>query len=561
MKPLYGGQKMRLYGKIFILVTAVIAVSILFYCGDSTKIGKNVREDRSEVRKPYPATTALQPPMEQKARAGKRGMGVAGMVDDGTGGYRVPHDTEEYTRIYENEYKEAIKNPLSTFSIDVDTASYANVRRFITGNRMPYKDAVRIEEMINYFSYDYPEPGGKHPFSFISEISETPWNSGTRLLHIGLQGKKVSLKEIPPQNLVFLIDVSGSMSSPNKLPLLKKAFRLMVNQLRDRDRVAIVVYAGAAGLVLPSTSCSEKQRIIETFEKFNAGGSTAGGAGIKLAYRVAGENFIHKGNNRVILATDGDFNVGASNTGELVRMIEEKRKSGIYLTVLGFGMGNYKDSRMEQLADKGNGNYAYIDNLLEAKKVLVNEIGGTLQTIAKDVKIQIEFNPAKVREYRLIGYENRIMAAKDFDNDRKDAGEMGAGHTVTALYEIVLKNEKKGKNDLKYSTTKIREEALKSNEIATIKFRYKKPDGSKSILVVSPIEEKIVNLNESTDNFRFSAAVAQWGMILRDSKFKKNSSYRQVISLAKSAKGEDREGYRAEFIRLVEMTRALDTGK
>ncbi len=541
-------------------MTTVTAITILFYCGNSTKITKNIK-DESEVRKPYPATAALQPLMERKVKAGKRGMSVAGLTDDGSGGYRVPHDTEEYNRIYENDFKEAIKNPLSTFSIDVDTASYANVRRFITGNRMPYKDAVRIEEMINYFSYDYPDPEGKHPFSFISEISETPWNSGTKLLHIGLQGKKVSFQEIPPQNLVFLIDVSGSMSSPDKLPLLKKAFRLMVNQLRSSDRVAIVVYAGAAGLVLPSTPCSEKNKIIGTFERFNAGGSTAGGAGIKLAYKVAIENFTREGNNRVILATDGDFNVGASNTGELVRMIEEKRKSGIYLTVLGFGMGNYKDSRMEQLADKGNGNYAYIDNLLEAKKVLVKEIGGTLQTIAKDVKIQIEFNPAKVKEYRLIGYENRVMAAKDFDNDRKDAGEMGAGHTVTALYEIVLNNEKQGKSELKYSTTKIREDAVKSNELATIKFRYKKPGGDKSILVVSPIEEKIISLKDSSDNFRFSAAVAQWGMILRDSKFKNNSSYGRVLSLAKSAKGEDREGYRTEFIRLVEMTSALDTGK
>jgi Ca-activated chloride channel homolog len=550
---------MKPYYRIFIIMAAVMTVTLLFNCGDSIKIRKGVKEDKKEIRKPYPAATTLN--MEQRVRRAKRGAGLVGMVDDGSGGYRAPHDTEEYTRIYENDFKESIKNPLSTFSIDVDTASYANVRRFITGNRMPYKDAVRIEEMINYFNYDYPDPKGKHPFSFVTEISETPWNSKTKLLHIGLQGKKVSLKEIPPQNLVFLIDVSGSMSSPNKLPLLKKAFRLMVNQLRSRDRVAIVVYAGAAGLVLPSTPCSEKKRIIETFERFRAGGSTAGGAGIKLAYSVARENFTREGNNRVILATDGDFNIGASSSGELVRMIEEKRKSGIYLTVLGFGMGNYKDSRMEQLADKGNGNYAYIDNLLEAKKVLVKEIGGTLLTIARDVKIQIEFNPAKVKEYRLIGYENRIMAAKDFDNDRKDAGEMGAGHTVTALYEIVLNNEKQRKSDLKYSTTKIKDDALKSKEVATIKFRYKKPHGSKSILVVSPIEEKIVSLKDSTDNFRFSAAVAQWGMILRDSKFKKNSNYRQVISLAKNAKGEDREGYRSEFIRLVEITGALDNGK
>lgn len=547
--------------RIFIIMTAFIAATISINCGDSAKITQNIKDEESDIRKSHPATTVFQPLMERKAKAGTRGMGVTGMVDDGFGGYKIPYDTEEYTRIYENEFKEAINNPLSTFSIDVDTASYANIRRFITGNRMPYKDAVRIEEMINYFNYDYPVPKGNHPFSFITEISETPWNNETRLLHIGLQGKKVLLKDIPPQNLVFLIDVSGSMSSPNKLPLLKKAFRLMVNQLRKSDRVAIVVYAGAAGLVLPSTSCSEKKRIIETFERFNAGGSTAGGAGIKLAYKIAGENFNREGNNRVILATDGDFNIGVSNTGELARMIEEKRKSGIYLTVLGFGMGNYKDSRMEQLADRGNGNYAYIDNLLEAKKVLVNEIGGTLQTIAKDVKIQIEFNPARVKEYRLIGYENRIMAARDFNDDKKDAGEMGDGHSVTALYEIVPNNTKQGKNHLKYSTIQIRDSALAGNEIATIKFRYKKPDCSKSILVVSPIKEKIIRLKESTDNFRFSAAVAQWGMILRDSKFKRNSSYSQVLSLAKSARGEDREGYRNEFIRLVEITKALDTGR
>ncbi|MBN2441664.1 MAG: von Willebrand factor type A domain-containing protein, partial [Spirochaetales bacterium] len=359
-------------------------------------------------------------------------------------------NTEEYDRIYENEFLKTIKNPLSTFSIDVDTASYSNMRRFLSYGSLPYKDSVRIEEFINYFTYDYPEPQSDVPFSSTVEVSDCPWALDHKLLHIGLQAKKISMEKLPANNLVFLLDVSGSMSDPNKLPLLKASLNLLVNEMRDKDSIAIVVYAGAAGLVLKPTSGMHKKEIMSAFNELEAGGSTAGGAGIKLAYKVAKENFNKQGNNRVILATDGDFNVGASSDAALIRLIEEEREHGIFLTVLGFGMGNYKDSKMEQLADKGNGNYAYIDNLTEAKKVLVHEMGGTLVTIAKDVKIQIEFNPAMVDSYRLIGYENRILAAEDFADDKKDAGELGAGHTVTALYELIMKTSgEAGDDDLR----------------------------------------------------------------------------------------------------------------
>lgn len=351
-------------------------------------------------------------------------------------GKPLVHNTEAYKRIYENSFTSPLDEALSTFSIDVDAASYANVRRFLNQNQIPYPDVVRTEEMINYFDYTYPEPTDKHPFSISMEVATCPWKPEHRLVQIGLKGKSLDLKEAPSSNLVFLIDVSGSMDQPNKLPLLKSAFRLLVNELRDQDRVAIVVYAGAAGIVLPSTPASEKSNILAALDKLEAGGSTAGGEGIQLAYTVARQQFIDGGNNRVILATDGDFNVGVSSEGELVRLIEEKRAAGVFLSILGFGMGNYKDANLEQLADKGNGNYAYIDNILEAQKVLVGQMGGTLYTIAKDVKIQVEFNPAYVKGYRLIGYENRVMAAKDFNDDKKDAGELGAGHTVTALYEI-----------------------------------------------------------------------------------------------------------------------------
>jgi Ca-activated chloride channel family protein len=476
--------------------------------------------------------------------------------------YRPYHNTEEYSRIYENIFLPALSNPLSTFSIDVDTASYANVRRFINSNQLPTKDAVRIEEMINYFTYAYPEPGKKQPFALYTEISSCPWDARHRLIHIGLQGRKLETEELPSSNLVFLLDVSGSMSSPNKLPLLRQAFKLLVNELAPRDRVAIAVYAGAAGLVLPSTAASQKDRIIGAIERLTAGGSTAGGAGIQLAYKMAEENLIPGGNNRVILATDGDFNVGVSSSSELVRMIEEKREKGVFLTVLGFGMGNYKDGRMEQLADKGNGNYHYIDNLMEAKKVFVDDMRGTLFTIAKDVKLQVEFNPAKVKAYRLIGYENRMLKKEDFADDRKDAGELGAGHTVTALYEIIpfgSDEEIPSHGDLKYQQTRIDPKAFKSRELLTVNLRYKDPDADKSKLIRHPLVVRPVPLERASADFKFSAAVASFGMLLRESEFKGDASYESVLILARAGKGQDYHGYRAEFIQLVEKTRLLQS--
>ena len=410
------------------------------------------------------------------------------------------YDTENYEIIYENSFLSPLMSPLSTFSIDVDAAAYSNVRRYINSGYLPPKNAVRIEELINYFDYDYPQPESDLPFSFTTEVSSCPWNQNTKLVHIGLQGKKMETKELPPNNLVFLLDVSGSMNYPNKLPLVKSSIKLLVKQLRQSDKVSIVVYAGAAGLVLDATSGADKRKIYDALDALSAGGSTAGGAGIELAYKIAKENYIENGNNRVILATDGDFNVGISSDGELVDLIEEKRDDGIFLTVLGFGTGNYQDAKMQKLADKGNGNHAYIDNINEAKKVLVNEMNATLLTIAKDVKLQIEFNPAKVISYRLIGYENRILQAEDFDNDKKDAGELGAGHTVTALYEIVPHNSEVPQNrneHLKYQTVGLNEEAYNSNELFTIKFRYKEPDSDTSKLIVKSIKDKTVDFDDS----------------------------------------------------------------
>lgn len=482
---------------------------------------------------------------------------------NGVRGYYAPayqqspdYNTEEYEGIEENIFHDPSTKPLSTFSIDVDAASYANVRRFISQGQRPPVDAVRVEEMINYFDYDYAQPKGEDPFSIYTEISEAPWNREHKLVHIGLQGKKIVTDKLPPSNLVFLIDVSGSMADPNKLPLLKSSFKMLVEQLRDQHRVAIVVYAGAAGVVLPSTSGDDKRKILESLAQLEAGGSTAGGAGIKLAYKIARQNFVEGGNNRVILATDGDFNVGESSNEAMERLIEEKREEGVFLTVLGFGMGNYKDSKMEVLADKGNGNYAYIDNILEAQKVLVNEFGGTLFTIAKDVKLQIEFNPARVQAYRLIGYENRLLKDEDFNNDKKDAGELGSGHTVTALYEVIpvgVKSNFPGVDPLKYQTNKKKEPVviIESNEIMTIKFRYKKPDGITSKLMVHALVDEQVPLMKSSDNFRWSAAVAAFGMLLRDSEYVKGYTWEEVAQLAGGARGRDEQGYRIEFINLV----------
>jgi Ca-activated chloride channel family protein len=463
-------------------------------------------------------------------------------------------NTEEYAGINENIFHGALKNPLSTFSIDVDAASYSNMRRFIQNGQRPPVDAVRIEEMVNYFDYDYKQPEGEDPFSIYTEISTAPWNEQHKLVHVGLQGKKIPTENLPAANIVFLIDVSGSMEAPNKLQLLKASFKMLVEQLRQQDRVAIVVYAGAAGLVLPSTPGSEKKKIIEALDDLQAGGSTAGGAGIELAYSVALQNFKQGGNNRVVLATDGDFNVGESSNGGMERLIEKKRENGVFLTVLGFGMGNYKDSKMEILADKGNGNYAYIDNILEAQKVLVNEFGGTMFTIAKDVKIQVEFNPEKVQAYRLIGYENRMLRSEDFNNDKKDAGELGSGHTVTALYEIIptgVNSDFFKIDELKYQKNQVVKNGANSKELLTIKLRYKKPDGDTSKLIVHPLIDSNVSLSKTSDDFRWSAAVAAFGMLLRESEFVKGYTYDTLIQLAQGARGEDKEGYRAEFINLA----------
>lgn len=467
-------------------------------------------------------------------------------------------NTESYNSISENIFHGALKNPLSTFSIDVDAASYSNMRRFIQNGQRPPKDAVRIEEMVNYFDYDYAQPTEEHPFSIYTEIANAPWNANHKLVHIGLQGKKIPTDNLPPSNLVFLIDVSGSMSDMNKLPLLVSSFKLLVEQLRAQDRVAIVVYAGAAGCVLPSTSGADKKTIVAALDNLQAGGATAGGEGINLAYAIAKENFRENGNNRVILATDGDFNVGESSDAAMERLIESKRKDGIFLTVLGYGMGNYKDSKMETLADKGNGNYAYIDNILEAQKVLVNEFGGTLFTIAKDVKLQIEFNPSKVQAYRLIGYENRMLKSEDFNNDKKDAGELGSGHTVTALYEIIPVDVASAFykiDDLKYQKVSVPKSAEHTNELMTVKFRYKKPDADVSKLIVHPLLDG--EARKTSENFSWSAAVAAFGMLLRDSEYIKDFTYDDVLMLAQSARGEDKEGYRGEFINLVKSMGAV----
>jgi Ca-activated chloride channel family protein len=470
--------------------------------------------------------------------------------------YNNNFNTEGYAAVNENGYKSVKNNPLSTFSIDVDNASYSNIRRFINNGELPPADAVRIEEMINYFKYDYPEPLGEHPFSVYTELAVCPWNKMHQLLHAGLRGKSIDKSSLPPSNLVFLIDVSGSMNVPNKLPLLKSAFGLLVKELRPQDHVAIVVYAGAAGLVLESIPGNRKEAIMAAIDNLEAGGSTAGGAGLKLAYAEAEKNFMRGGNNRIILATDGDFNVGESSNGGMERLVEEKRELGVFITVLGFGMGNVKDDKMEIIADKGNGNYSYIDNLQEARKVLVREYGGTLFTIAKDVKFQIEFNPAKVESYRLIGYENRLLNDEDFNDDTKDAGEMGAGHNVTALYELIPAGADEripSVDPLKYqvSRSKDNRENNFSGEYLTIKLRYKKPDGVTSILLEIPVRGYINEMEDTSENLRFAAAVSEFGMILRNSEFKGNATLEGASMLARSARGEDVDGYRSEMIRLI----------
>jgi Ca-activated chloride channel family protein len=524
------------------------------------KEGARVVEDI--VLAALPATSpvaAVQEAKDEATKTYRHAPGSPATTQANGGFFRPPHDTEDYHHFNDNRFLTVGANPLSTFAIDVDAASYANVRRFLTEGRMPPADAVRVEELINYFPYDYPAPTGEHPFSVTTAQMPAPWAKDHRLVLVGIQGRRIEAERLPPSNLVFLLDVSGSMSSPDKLPLVKRAFRLLVEQLRPQDRVAIVVYAGAAGLVLPSTPGSDRQAILAALDRLEAGGSTAGGAGLKLAYDVAREHRLPGGNNRVILATDGDFNVGVSSEGELVRLIEDRKREGTFLTVLGFGTGNLKDSRMEALADKGNGHYAYVDDILEARKVFVHELGATLVTIAKDVKVQVEFNPAQVAEYRLVGYENRLLAAEDFNDDAKDGGELGAGHSVTAIYEIVPAGRRGSGSvdELRYQSRDVTRGGDRNEELLTVKLRYQPPSGGTSRLV-----SRVVRAGErgAPGTLGFAAAVAEFGMLLRNSEYKGTSSWDDVLRLAKGGMGRDPGGYRAEFVRLVEVARGMTRG-
>ena len=470
-------------------------------------------------------------------------------------------NTEEYDRIQENGFKSVADTPLSTFSIDVDPASYSNMRRFINRGELPPADAIRTEELVNYFSYDYPKPTGNDPVKITVEAGTCTWNTAHRLVRIGLKAKEIPTEQLPASNLVFLIDVSGSMWGANRLDLVKSSLKLLVNNLRNKDKVAIVTYAGSAGVKLEATSGGDKQKIREAIDELTAGGSTAGGAGIHLAYQIAKKNFISDGNNRIILCSDGDFNVGVSSAEGLEQLIEKERKSGVFLTVLGYGMGNYKDKKIQVLAEKGNGNHAYIDNLQEANRVLVGEFGATLHTVAKDVKLQVEFNPSQVQAYRLIGYESRLLKDEDFNNDAKDAGDMGAGHTVTAFYEVIpagVKNEYVGKvDDLKYQKKeKMTLKPTGSDELLTVKLRYKAPDKDVSRKMELPFVD---NKGDSvSSDFRFASAVAMFGQLLRDSDFKGTADYDKVIKLAKQGLNNDERGYRREFIRLVEAAKGLE---
>jgi Ca-activated chloride channel homolog len=527
-----------------------------------TASNTGVYDTAAQQPAPMPVAEAItvNAPAAKRNFAGGIAGGVIGSVEGGVEGGVIAAEvkeqpqfnTEEYGRLAENPFLNVADNPLSTFSVDVDRAAYSNVRRFLTSGQRPPRDAVRIEEMVNYFTYDYPDPSGAQPFSVTTEVTACPWNERHRMLLVGLQGRRMKTVDLPPNNLVFLIDVSGSMMEPNKLPLVKQGLELLVNQLRPQDRVAIVVYAGNAGLVLPSTAGSNKGAILSAIQELEAGGSTAGGAGIKLAYDVARQNFLDRGNNRVILATDGDFNVGASSDGDLEQLIESERKDNIFLTVLGFGTGNTKDSKMELLADKGNGNYAYVDTLAEARKVLVQEMGATLFTIAKDVKLQIEFNPAKVASYRLIGYENRLLRKEDFNNDAKDAGDIGAGHSVTALYELVPPGSEtvagSSVDPLKYQSTHV---TAASPELLTLKLRYKEPTSETSKLLTYPVNDNGATLASASDNARFAAAVAEFGMLLRNSEHKGDATYDEVRQLAQKSLGRDFEGYRRDFLTMI----------
>lgn len=465
---------------------------------------------------------------------------------------------EQYQEFEENKFINPLDEALSTFSIDVDAAGYSNLRRYINDGYLPTKDVVKLEEMVNYFDYKLPQPTGEHPFSITTELGNCPWNKENKLLQICIKGKEIEKVNLPTNNLVFLLDVSGSMDTPDKLGLVKKGFKLLVNEMRPEDKVSIVVYAGAAGVVLPPTSGTKKDIILSALNNLTAGGSTAGGQGIEMAYKLAEKNLDKDGNNRIILATDGDFNVGMSGDDELVKLIEEKRKTGISLSVMGFGTGNLNNSMMEKVADNGNGNYSYIDNVMEAKKVFVTEMGGTLFTIAKDVKLQLEFNPSAVKSYRLLGYENRMLAPEDFNDDLKDAGELGAGHCVIALYELVPADDSKtvGESaDLKYQSKTIVKNADNANDLVTIKFRYKEPNGTKSKLITKVVTNRMMPFNSY--NFKFASSVAEFGLIIRDSEFKADANMDNLIDRARNSKGTDLNGYRSEFVNLAEKAQML----
>jgi Ca-activated chloride channel family protein len=544
---------------------------------------------------PPPAATAMPAPMAAVSRgtlarkamaapsSAAGGLGLSGVGAGGGGrGYgagsgrlggahamrfgviNLPGDeegnTENYAHVAENKFLNVADQPLSTFSIDVDTASYSNARRFLNDGSLPPKDAIRVEEWLNYFGYDYPEPVAKEPFSLTSEVSACPWNASHRLLRLGLKSQQISQAETPARNLVFLVDVSGSMMPANKLPLLKRGLALLAENLRPKDTISIVVYAGASGLALPATKGSDRGRVLDALGRLEAGGSTNGGDGIRLAYETARQHFVKGGINRVILATDGDFNVGTSSEGELQRLIETERKSGVFLTVLGFGEGNVKDSTMEMLADKGNGNYAYIDSISEARKVLVREAGSTLITIAKDVKLQLEFNPTRVASYKLIGYENRLLAKEDFNDDQKDAGELGAGHAVTALYEVVPKGENAAPpkvDPLKYQTAPAIAPAAANNELCTVNIRYKQPSSDVSTRFSRVVVDNGLALDQTSPDFRFSAAVAEAALVLRGAPDLSGASLEAARTLAQGALGQDVTGDRHEFVSLLAKARAL----
>lgn len=535
--------------RISFFLSALLISSLLFSaCGGDSAISSNANSASKEAR-PY-STPAYSANASNPAANSTSARSESLMDSD------EKASNERYAEINENPFLETRNAPLSTFSIDVDTASYSNVRRYLNDGNLPPKDAVRIEELINYFEYDYPQPVGNVPFSVTNEVAACPWNTKHKIVSIGLQGKKIALDNTPPSNLVFLLDVSGSMNSADKLPLLKQGLKVLVNQLKPQDRVAIVVYAGSSGLVLPSTN--DRNEILTALDRLEAGGSTNGGQGIQLAYKVAQDNFISNGNNRVILATDGDFNVGLTGDDELVKLIEQKRNSNIFLSVLGFGTGNLNDSMMEKLSNKGNGNYAYIDSAEEARKALGQQVAGTLYTIAKDVKIQVEFNPAKVAGYRLIGYENRLLAARDFNDDKKDAGEIGAGHSVTALYEIVPAGQKVENDgiELKYSQVQ-KSETNFNDELLTVKLRYKEPKEDTSKLLTIGLLDRNASIENASDNLKFASAVAQFGLIMRDSRFKGSASFSNLTGLANSALGNDLKGYRSEFVKMVERAKRL----